>query len=311
MKGTFSIAIHGGAGTIRQSEMTKERKAELQRCLETAIVSGRNILENGGSAIDATCAAVVEMEDSPLFNAGKGSVFNSSGFIEMDASVMCGRTLAAGAVTCVRNIKNPVLAAKVLLERSTHVLLSGVDAEAFSRDHSLEFEKDNYFYTDHRFQQLKNAQKKDRVQLDHSEDDDGKFGTVGAVALDKAGNLAASTSTGGMTNQLPGRVGDTPLIGSGNYANNQTCAVSCTGIGEGFIRAVSAYDVSALMEYKGLNLEQAGKIVVYDKLQKVGGMGGLIAVDKSGAISLPFNSEGMYRAWLKAGSEIHTAMYQE
>ncbi len=310
MKNTFSIAIHGGAGTIRQSEMTEERKDELQKCLRTAILRGRHILDNGGSAIDATCAAVVEMEDSPLFNAGRGSVFNSSGFIEMDASVMCGQTLAAGAVTCVRNIKNPVLAAKALLEHSSHVLLSGADAESFSRNHNIEFEQDDFFYTEHRYQQLKDAQKKDRVQLDHSDENDGKFGTVGAVALDKNGNLAASTSTGGMTNQLPGRVGDTPLIGSGNYANNRTCAVSCTGIGEGFIRAVSAYDVSALMEYKGLSLEQACKLVVHEKLHKVEGMGGLIAVDKSGAVSLPFNSEGMYRAWLTAGTDIQIAMYK-
>ncbi len=311
VKPTYSIAIHGGAGTIRQDAMTDERRECFQHCLHSAVLKGKSILENGGTALEATVVAVSVMEDSPLFNAGKGSVFNSSGFIEMDAAVMCGRQINAGAVTCVRNVKNPILAAKAVLDHGKHVLLSGDGAEAFANAHGIEFQSGNYFFTTHRFEQLKKAQKCDQVQLDHTEEKDGKFGTVGAVALDKSGNLAASTSTGGMTNQMPGRIGDTPLVGSGNYANNQTCAVSCTGIGEAFIRGVSAYDVSALMEYKKLSLKDACHVVIFEKLPLVKGEGGLIAVDKDGNLCLPFNSEGMYRAWCQEGVQIQIKMYKE
>ncbi|MBU2513319.1 isoaspartyl peptidase/L-asparaginase [bacterium] len=311
MNQRYSIAIHGGAGTIRQGEMTPEKQNEIEKTLNRSIKAGINILKAGGSAIDATASAVVVMEDSPLFNAGKGCVFNSAGFIEMDASIMCGKTLDAGAVTCVRNVRNPILLSQELLTGSRHVLLSGKGAEDFARKAGLAFEADDYFFTRHRYEQLQKAKTEETVQLDHSGSNDGKFGTVGAVALDLAGNLAAATSTGGMTNQAEGRVGDTPIIGSGNYANNQTCAVSCTGIGEGFMRSVTAFDVSALIEYKGLSLTEACEYVIHEKLPKVRGMGGLIAVDIRGNIAVPFNSEGMYRAWCQQNGEVHIGMYRE
>lgn len=311
MTSTYSIAIHGGAGTIQQKDMTLEKQQKLESTLKLSIETGIEILTNGGSAIDATAAAVVVMENSDLFNAGKGSVFNASGFIEMDAAIMCGQTQNAGAVTCVRNVKNPILLSKEVLLNSGHVLLDGQGAEAFARENSIQFENDDYFYTQHRYDQLQQAKKAKKVQLDHSDSNDGKFGTVGAVAFDLHGNLAAATSTGGMTNQLAGRVGDTPMIGSGTFANNQTCAVSCTGTGESFIRAVAAYDVSALMAYGGYSLKEAGRKVVFEKLPEVAGMGGLIAVDLSGNLTLPFNSEGMYRAFCKAGEPLQIKMYKD
>ena len=311
MKSNFSIAIHGGAGTIQQKDMTSEKQQNLESTLTLSIEAGIRILKDGGTAIDATSAAVVVMEDSDLFNAGKGAVFNSNGFIEMDAAIMCGKTIQAGAVTCVRNIKNPILLSKEILLNSGHILLDYQGAESFAREKDISFEKDNYFYTQHRYDQLQEAKKKKIVQLDHSDSNDGKFGTVGAVALDQHGNLASATSTGGMTNQKPGRVGDTPMIGSGTYANNNTCAVSCTGTGESFIRAVAAYDVSALMEYGGHSLNEASKTVIFKKLLEVDGMGGLIAVDQTGNIALPFNSEGMYRAFYKSGESVQIKMYKD
>ncbi len=311
MNQRYSIAIHGGAGTIRQGEMTPEKQEEIEKTLSNSIKAGISILKQGGTAIDATAAAVVVMEDSPLFNAGKGCVFNSAGYVEMDASIMCGKTLNAGGVTCVRNVRNPILLSKNLLFDSRHVLLNGKGAEVFARNAGLIFETDDYFFTQHRYEQLKKAMGEKAVQLDHSGSNDGKFGTVGAVALDLAGNLAAGTSTGGMTNQAEGRVGDTPIIGSGNYANNETCAVSCTGIGEGFMKSVTAFDLSALIEYKGFSLKDAGETVIHERLPKVGGEGGLIAVDKTGNITLPFNSEGMYRASYQDGGDIQIGMYRE
>lgn len=310
MPNNFSIAIHGGAGTIRQKEMTPEKEQQLRQTLNRSIQAGIDILKEGGDAIAATSAAVVVMEDSPLFNAGKGSVFNHDGFVEMDASIMCGKNLDSGGVTCIRHLKNPILAAKEVLSTSQHCLLSGEGAELFAQQRGLEFKKAPYFFTQYRWDQLQTAREKEIVQLDHSEDHSSKFGTVGAVALDRLGNLAAATSTGGMTNKAAGRVGDSPLPGSGNYANNSTCAVSCTGIGEGFMRSVSAYDVSALIEYKGVSLEEAAAIVIYEKLPFVRGEGGLIAVDCKGDISLPFNSEGMYRAWSKHEEDVTVEMYR-
>jgi L-asparaginase / beta-aspartyl-peptidase len=311
MESTFSIAIHGGAGTIQQKDMTFEKQQKLESTLKLSIETGIEILKNGGSALDATAAAVVVMENSDLFNAGKGSVFNAKEFIEMDAAIMCGQTQNAGAVTCVRNIKNPILLSKEILLKSSHVLLDGLGAESFARENNIQFESNDYFYTQHRYDQLKQAKKAKRVQLDHSDSNDGKFGTVGAVAVDLQGNLAASTSTGGMTNQVAGRVGDTPMIGSGTFAKNQTCAVSCTGTGESFIRAVAAYDVSALMAYGGHSLSEAGNRVVFENLPKVDGMGGLIGVDRSGNIILPFNSEGMYRAFCTSGEPLQIRMYKD
>lgn len=306
----FSIAIHGGAGTIRQSEMTPEKEQQLQSTLQASIQAGIDILKNGGDAVSATTAAVVVMEDSPLFNAGKGSVFNHDGFIEMDASVMCGSRLDSGGVTSVRHLKNPVLVARKILTESRHCLLAGEGAERFAQQHGMAFENAPYFFSQFRWDQLQTAREQEIVQLDHSENDSNKFGTVGAVALDRQGNLAAATSTGGMTNKAAGRVGDSPLPGSGNYANNRTCAVSCTGIGEGFMRGVSAYDVSALIEYKGLSLKEAGAIVIHEKLPLVQGKGGLIAVDRKGEVTLPFNSEGMYRAWSQREQTVKIEMYR-
>lgn len=273
--------------------MTPDLQLQYETGLQQALDKGYKILEAGGSSLDAVEAAVMMLEDFPLFNAGKGAVFNNIGKHEMDASIMFGKGLEAGAVCGVGNIKNPVQLARAIMERSGHVLLSGQGAEIFARQQNIPFEDDAYFYTEQRYRQWQEALKEDKVQMDHS---DKKFGTVGAVALDKNGNLAAATSTGGMTNKKFGRVGDSPVIGAGTYANNNTCAVSCTGHGELFMRSVVAYDISCLMEYKGLSLKDACDVVVYDKLVKIGGEGGLIAIDKQGNIEMPFNSEGMYRA---------------
>ena len=289
----ISIAIHGGAGTILRSIMTAELQSSYEQALRIAAEAGYNILDGGGSCLDAVAAAVVSLEDCPLFNAGRGAVFNNKGGHEMDAAIMTGSTLAAGGVCGVAHVKNPVLLARAIMEQSGHVLLCGAGAEAFARQQQLQMEDDAYFYTAQRYQQWQDALKADVVQLDHSAK---KYGTVGAVALDKQGNLAAATSTGGLTNKKFGRIGDSPIPGAGTYANNNTCAISCTGVGELFIRSVVAYDISCLMEYKGLSLKEACDLVVYDKLVKIGGEGGLVAVDKYGNIEMPFNSEGMYRA---------------
>lgn len=304
----FSIAIHGGAGTILKKNMTPELQDLYEQGLQDALKAGYTILENGGTGIDAVEAAVMVLEDFPLFNAGRGSVFNNAGKHEMDAAIMCGKTLAAGAVSGVCSIKNPIRLAKTIMQHSEHVMLMGAGAETFARKNNIEFAPENYFYNETRYQQWKEALKADRIQLDHS---DKKFGTVGAVALDKVGNLAAATSTGGMTNKKFGRVGDSPIIGAGTYANNDTCAVSCTGHGELFIRAVVAHDISCLMEYKGLSLQEACDVLVQDKLIKIGGEGGLIAMDRSGNIAMPFNSEGMYRGYKHANGSYNVRIYKD
>ena len=304
----IGIAIHGGAGTISRGSMTAEKEASYKTVLASAIKSGYAVLEKGGAAIDAVVAAVVVLEDCPLFNAGKGSVFTADEQHEMDASVMKGDTLDGGAVACVQHLKNPVIAARTVMEKSDHVFLLGEGAEEFAKKHLLQFENENYFYDEFRHQQWQHAKKEGRIQLDHS--DEKKFGTVGAVAIDKFNNLAAATSTGGMTNKRYNRIGDTPIIGSGTYANNKTCAISCTGHGEYFIRAVVAYDISCLMEYAGMTLQQACEKVVNDKLVKLGGEGGLIAIDHQGNICLPFNSEGMYRGSQRAGEEMYIGIYK-
>lgn len=290
---TYALALHGGAGTILRSAMTPEKQAAYEQALKEALNAGYVILEQGGSSLDAVTAAVVSLEDCPLFNAGKGAVFNNVGEHEMDASVMTGQDKAAGAVSGVKSIRNPVLLAREIMEHSGHVLLSGAGAEVFAQQRGVAFEDAAYFYNEFRYQQWQEALAEDRVQMDHS---DKKFGTVGAVALDIHGNLAAATSTGGMTNKKFGRVGDSPIIGAGTYADNETCAISCTGHGELFIRAVVAHDIACLMAYKGLSLEEACHVVVHDKLVRIGGEGGLVAIDRQGNICMPFNSEGMYRA---------------
>jgi beta-aspartyl-peptidase (threonine type) len=308
----YSIAIHGGAGTILRNEMTNEKELAYKSALTIAIQQGENILKQNGKAIDAVEAAIIALEDHPLFNAGKGAVFTHNETHEMDASIMRGDNLMAGAVAGIKNIKNPIQLSRMVMENSEHVMLCGEGAAAFAKKMGFEFVDDAYFYTEQRHQQWQKAIVEDKVALDHNiKTDEKKFGTVGAVALDMHGNLAAGTSTGGMTNKKYGRVGDSPIIGAGTYANNAQCAISCTGHGEFFIKAVVAYDVFCLMEYKQLSLEEACRIVVKDKLVKIGGEGGLIAVDKLGNISLCFNSDGMYRASAGSHQDLLVAIYAD
>lgn len=291
----ITIAIHGGAGTISRSSMTAEKEQLYLDGLEKALHAGHQILASGGSALDAVSAAVVQLEDNPLFNAGRGSVFTHTGTHEMDAAIMDGNSGNAGAVAGVVSVRNPILLARLVMDKTEHVMLHGNGAEELARLYNLPMEAPEYFFDNYRYEQWQEIRHTETTQLDHSRDK--KFGTVGAVALDCNGNLAAATSTGGMTNKRFSRIGDSPIIGAGTYAANHTCAVSCTGHGEYFIRSVVAYDVSCLMEYKGLSLAEACRLVVMDKLVKTGGEGGLIAVDKTGIPQLIFNSEGMYRGY--------------
>ncbi|MCS3409412.1 isoaspartyl peptidase/L-asparaginase family protein [Serratia sp. AKBS12] len=315
------IAIHGGAGAITRAAMNAEKEQRYIQALSSVVAAGQQILAQGGSALDAVTEAVRLLEECPLFNAGVGSVFTHQGTHEMDACVMDGRTLDAGAVAGVSRVRNPVLAARAVLENSQHVLFASDGAEKFAATHGLEMVAPDFFFTQERFDQLHRAQaEQGRVLLDHDGaaasqagdplDADRKFGTVGAVALDALGNLAAATSTGGMTNKQAGRVGDTPIIGAGCYANNATVAVSSTGTGEIFMRSVAAYDVSALMEYAGLSLQQASDKVVQEKLLALGGSGGLIAIDRDGNVALPFNSEGMYRGFGYVGDAPTVGIYR-
>lgn len=299
----FSIAIHGGAGTLLKGQMTAEKEKAYRLALDQALEKGYRLLKNGGSATDAVEASVMSLENSPLFNAGKGSVFTAEGNHEMDAAIMEGNRMEAGAVTLIKEIKNPIALARTVMDKSEHVFLAGEGAMQFAESNGFSAENNDYFYNELRYQQWQEIKGSDNFQLDHSVKKDSKFGTVGAVACDNKGNLAAATSTGGMTNKKWGRVGDSPIIGAGNYANNKTCAVSCTGSGEFFIRGVVAYDVSCLMEYKGWSLEKAAFEVINKRILDIGGDGGLIAVDANGNIAMPFNTEGMYRAY-KTSDEI-------
>jgi len=307
---TFSIAIHGGAGTLVKGMMTPDLEAEYKSALQLALTEGYRVLENDRNAVEAVEVAVKFLEDSHLFNAGKGSVFTAAGTHEMDASIMDGKTLEAGAVSLITGIKNPVALAKDVMEKSEHVFLAGDGAMQFAKQLDYEVKDASYFYDEFRHNQWLEIKDTDSFQLDHATKKDSKFGTVGAVACDKDGNIAAATSTGGMTNKKWGRVGDSPMIGSGNYANNKTCAVSCTGSGEFFIRAVVAYDVSCLMEFKGLSLEEASQEVVHKRLPKIKGDGGLIAVDTNGNIAMPFNTEGMYRASKSSNGKEEISIYK-
>lgn len=306
----FSIAIHGGAGTILKADMTPELEAAYVSGLTEALTAGYALLANGGTALDAVAAAVRSLEDCILFNAGRGSVFTKTGGHEMDAAIMDGRTLAAGAVAGVGSVKNPVLLAKLIMEKSEHVMLSGDGALQFAKQHQLQLEEEDYFFLQFRYDQWQLVKNEDTTSLDHNIHIEKKFGTVGAVACDANGNLAAATSTGGMTNKNYNRIGDTPVIGSGTYANNQTCAISCTGHGELFLRAVAAYDVSCLMEYKGMSLQQAMEKVTLDKLVKLHGEGGMIGVDANGNAAMVFNSDGMYRAMQNNRGEKQIAIYR-
>ena len=311
----YVIAIHGGAGTILRTNMTNEIEQKYKMALNESILAGENILLNSGLAIDAVEAAIRSLENNPLFNAGKGSVFSHEGEHEMDASIMNGKDLMAGAVAGVKNVKNPITLAKSVIQHSNHVFMAGQGAEVFAKQLNIEMAPNEYFFEQMRYDQLIQAKSNDRIDLDHVdnkfENGEKKFGTVGAVALDVFGNISAGTSTGGMTNKKHGRVGDTPIIGAGTYANNQTCAVSCTGHGEFFIRSVVAYDISCLIEYKGFSLKEACNLVVKDKLVKIGGEGGLIALDARGNIELCFNSEGMYRASKKSDEEVYLGIYRD
>lgn len=304
----YAIAIHGGAGTILKSSMTPEKEKAYTIGLQAALNEGEIILKNGGSSLDAVCAAVVSLENNPLFNAGKGSVFNHEGVHEMDASVMTGNSRFAGAVAGVTGVRNPVLLSRLVMEKTDHVFLIGRGAEELARENKLPFEQPDYFYNELRHDQWLALKDSSNIQLDHSEGK--KFGTVGAVAFDIHHNLAAATSTGGMTNKKFGRVGDTPIIGSGTFASNESCAISCTGHGEHFIRQVTAYDVACLIEYKGLSLQEACDVVIHKKLMPVGGEGGLIGIDSQGNIAMVFNSEGMYRASVREGENQIIAIYK-
>ena len=296
----ISLAIHGGAGTILKEDLTPELEIDYKKGLEDALTAGYKILEDGGTSTDAVEAAIVVLEDNILFNAGRGAVFTKDGVQEMDAAIMEGNQLKAGAVAGIRNIRNPIKLAIEVMQNSNHVFLSGKGANDFALKQGIQSESDEYFFSSFRYEQWQQLSNSEAYSLDHNNNKtdqfkDKKFGTVGAVACDKNGNIAAATSTGGMTNKQFGRIGDTPIIGAGTYANNKTCAISCTGHGEPFIRSVAAYDVSCLMEYKGLSLTEAMQEVVMNKLPKLDGEGGMIGIDKAGNIALLFNSAGMYR----------------
>lgn len=293
---TISIAIHGGAGTLVKGMMTSELEKKYKEALRNALDKGYVILENGGTSTEAVEKAVIELENSHLFNAGKGAVFTADETHEMDASIMEGKTLNAGAVSLITGIKNPVSLARDVMEKSEHVFLAGDGAMQFAKLNNYTIEDETYFYDELRHKQWLEIKDTDSFQLDHSVKKDSKFGTVGAVACDKEGNIAAATSTGGMTNKRFGRVGDSPMIGAGNYANNKTCAISCTGSGEFFIRGVVAYDVACLIEHKQMSLKDASEEVINRRILEIKGDGGLIAVDTKGNIAMPFNTEGMYRA---------------
>ncbi|WP_322011793.1 isoaspartyl peptidase/L-asparaginase [Paraburkholderia sp. J12] len=342
MKSNAVIAIHGGAGTILRTSMSAQAEAQYHAALHDVLLAGQRILADGGHALDAVTEAVRLLEDCPLFNAGRGSVFTADATHELDASIMDGRTLEAGAVCCVKRLRNPVLAARRVLECSEHVLFTGEGAEAFAAAQGLALVDPDYFHTDARYRQWQLAHDRQQTMLDHDGasraslpadaaavavavavaadaqeptpqeplDPNRKFGTVGAVALDAQGHLAAAASTGGITYKQPGRVGDTPLIGAGCYANDATCAVAATGAGEMFMRMVAAYDVSAQMAYRGATLEAAANDVVMNQLLRIDGRGGLIAVDREGNVALPFNTEGMYRGYARVGETCITDIYR-
>lgn len=319
MKQKIALAVHGGAGTILKSNMTADLEKAYKAALEESLTKGYEILRNGGSSLDAVEIAVKVLEDCPLYNAGRGAVFTADGRNELDASIMYGKDLSAGAIAEVTNIKNPISAARAVMEKSEHILLVGRGAEAFAEMYGLEIVGQDYYFTKERWEALQRVREEDptKTELDHGSGKatlkkvkDEKFGTVGAVALDVSGHLAAATSTGGMTNKKWGRVGDSPLIGAGTYAN-ELCAVSCTGWGEYFIRLCVAKTVADLMEYKGFSLKKACGEVILKKLPELGGDGGLVAVDKDGNVTMPFSTEGMYRGYVKSNGKVVVEIYKE
>ena len=311
--GSFALAIHGGAGTLRPDAMTGARADRYHAGLRQALEAGRDILADGGNALDAVTAAVVALEDEPLFNAGRGAVFTAAGAQEMDAAIMDGQERRAGAVAGICGPKNPILAARAVMEQSPHVMLIGEGALAFCRAQGLAFAEPDYFYTESRWRALQQTieqQRRGLAEEDAEAVEARRHGTVGAVARDRLGNLAAATSTGGMTGKLPGRVGDSPIIGAGTYADNETCAVSATGHGEFFIRFGAAHEIAARIRYGGRSLQDASREVV-DALGRIGGSGGLIAVGRDGELALPFNCTGMYRGYVGADGIAYTAIYNE
>ena len=319
-KNEFAIIIHGGAGTILKKNMSEEKETAYKTKLEEAIRVGHTILKNGGTSEDAVVKTIQVMEESPLFNAGKGAVFTNEGTNELDASFMDGKTLNAGAVAGIKDVKSPIELAINIMKNSNHVMLSGEGASKFAKEQGLEIVDPSYFYTENRFQSLQRIKDREKTELDHDDKKaafydatikDSKYGTVGCVALDKHGNIAAGTSTGGMTNKRWGRIGDAPIIGSGTYANNKTCGVSSTGWGEYFIRNQVAYDISAQMEYKNKSLKEATKDVIQNKLTKLGGTGGVVALDKNGNMSFEFNTAGMYRASINQDGDVYTGIYKD
>ena len=308
----LTLVIHGGAGTISRKNMTPEREEEYRKALQHALDTGFSVLTEGGKSIDAVIAAITYLEDCPLFNAGKGAVFTYSGRNELDASLMDGSNLKAGAVAGVTTIKNPIQAAHAVMTQSDHVMLAGRGAEQFAAEHGLTIVDPSYFVDSARYQQFLDRRKQQR-EKDGARNDEGekKFGTVGAVALDKYGNIVAGTSTGGMSDKRFGRVGDSPIIGAGTYAKNLTCGVSATGWGEYFIRLAVAHDISAMMEYGGLTVQEAADSVIMKKVPALGGDGGVIALDRKGNIAMPFNTEGMYRGYVRSGEKAQVFMYRD
>ncbi len=302
-KPDYVLVIHGGAGTILKENMTPEREKAYREKLHEALLTGEQVLKSGGSSLDAVTQTILVMENSPLFNAGKGAVFTAEGMNEMDASIMDGKSLKAGAVASVRHIKNPILGARAVMEHTPHVLIIGEGAEEVTAKYGVELVDTSYFFTQKRWDSYRKVKKKMEEQEKH--------GTVGAVALDMHGNLAAATSTGGMTYKMKGRVGDSPIIGAGTYADNNTCAVSATGHGEYFMRYVVTYDITALMKYQGLSLDEAANEVIMHKLKDVGGDGGIIAVDKDGNISMTFNTPGMFRGYVTSGGTEEILIYND
>ncbi|SFS74848.1 isoaspartyl peptidase/L-asparaginase family protein [Lutibacter maritimus] len=315
---SFAIVLHGGAGGIKKEYFTEQQQEAYKLKLEEALNAGYAVLEKGGISLDAVQAAINVMEDSPLFNAGKGAVYNSEGNQEMDAAIMDGKTLNAGAIAGVNHIKNPILAARIVMDSSSHVLLSGKGAEILAAKYGIEMVDSSYFFTEKRMNQLKELQGKEKIKLDHTAFlikneliDDHKFGTVGAVAIDKSGNIAAGTSTGGMTNKKYGRIGDVPIIGAGTYANNLTCGISATGTGEYFIRTVAAHEVSSLIKHKGFSPSEALHEVLFNQIGPLGGEGGMILLDKNGEVYWDFNSTGMFRGYKKSTGETTIEMFEK
>jgi len=316
-----AIVIHGGAGTILPENMTDATEKQYRDALTQALQTGHTILEDGGTSMDAVVQTLTVLEDSPLFNAGKGAVFTSEGTVELDASIMDGSTRNAGALTGVTNVRNPIQLARAILVHSRHVMMSGAGAEAFAQEQGFEDTPNDYFYTERRREALRRAQSReesptgDAGDAMHFDDDPrtepNKFGTVGAVALDRNGDIAAGTSTGGMTNKRFGRVGDSPIIGAGTYAHNETCGVSATGHGEYFIRGAVGHDIAARMRYGGMSLEEAANSVVMEELPSIGegGSGGVIALDAEGNIAMPFNTPGMYRGYVDTDGNLVVQIY--